>query len=71
MDEDIAALEHTSTWDLVSPPPCVRTITWKWVYKINTRSKGSLAHYKVRVVARGFQQGRAVIMMRLLPLWII
>src|SRR4051812_41541115 len=45
MAEDIAALECTGTWDLVSPPHGVRPITCKWVYKIKTRSDGSLERY--------------------------
>jgi hypothetical protein len=27
-----------------------------WVYKINTRSDGSLEHYEMHIVACGFQQ---------------
>jgi hypothetical protein len=56
MAEEIAALERTGTWDLVPCPPRVRTITCKWVYKVKTRSDGSLEQYKTRLVARGFQQ---------------
>jgi hypothetical protein len=56
MVEEIAALEQTGTWDLVPCPPRVRPITCKWVYKIKTRSDGSLEQYKSRLVARGFQQ---------------
>jgi hypothetical protein len=55
MAEQIAALERTGTWDLVPCPPCVRPITCKWVYKVKTRSDGSLERYKARLVARDFQ----------------
>ena len=56
MAKELAALERTGTWDLVSLPPSVRPITCKWVYKVKTRSNGSLELYKARLVARGFQQ---------------
>jgi hypothetical protein len=56
MAEEIAALEQISTWDLMPCPPRVRPITCKWVCNVKTRSDGSLEHYKVHLVARGFQQ---------------
>jgi hypothetical protein len=56
MAEEIATLEQTDTWDIVPCPACVCRITYKWVYKVKTRSDGSLEHYKARLVARGFQQ---------------
>jgi hypothetical protein len=56
MAEEIAALEHTSTYDLVSLPPHVTPITCKWVYKAKIHSDGSLERYKARLVAHGFQQ---------------
>jgi hypothetical protein len=37
-------------------PPRVRLITCMWVYKVKTRSDGSLKHYKARLVALDFQQ---------------
>jgi hypothetical protein len=37
-------------------PPRVRLITCKWVYKVKTRSDGSLECYKARLVARSFRQ---------------
>jgi hypothetical protein len=56
MAKEITALEWIGTWDLVPCPPRVRPITCKWVYKVKTRSDGSLECYKARLVARGFQQ---------------
>jgi hypothetical protein len=59
MIEEITILEQTSTWDVVPCPPRVHPITCKWVYKVKTRSDGSLEHYKARLIARGFQQGQS------------
>jgi hypothetical protein len=55
MAEEIAFLERICTWELVPCHPRVRPITCKWVYKVKTRSDGSLERYKTRLVARGFQ----------------
>src|SRR3989337_485351 len=46
MAQELAALERSGTWDLVSLPSGIRPITCKWVYKIKTRSDGSLDRYK-------------------------
>jgi hypothetical protein len=54
MAEEITALEQTGTWYLVPCQLRVHPITCKWVYKIKTRSDGSLEHYKARLIACGF-----------------
>jgi hypothetical protein len=56
MVEEIAALEQTGTWDLVPCPPRVHPITCERVYKVKTRSDGSLKCYKTRLVTRSFHQ---------------
>ena len=69
MSDELAALERTSTWDLVPLPPGAVPITCKWVYKVKTRSDGSVERYKARLVARVFSRSMVGTMMRLLLLW--
>jgi len=52
MSEELAALDRQGTWDLVPLPSHAIPITSKWVFKVKTKSDGSIA----RLVARGFQQ---------------
>ena len=56
MKEELYALHKTGTLDLVDLPSGKSTIGCKWVYKIKTRSDGTVDSYKARLVARGFNQ---------------
>ena len=56
MKEEFDALHKTGTWDLVDLPSGKNAIGCKWVYKIKTRSNGTVDRYKAHLVARGYTQ---------------
>ena len=52
MKVEIEALVLNQIWLLVDPPPNVKPIACKWVYKIKRRPDGSVECYKARLVAK-------------------
>ena len=54
MKEELDAPHKIRTWDLVDLHSGKSVIGCKWVYKIKTRSDGTVDLYKAHLVARGF-----------------
>ena len=56
MKEELDVLSKNHTWDLVTLPLRKSVVGCKWIYKIQTRSDGSIKRYKARLVAKSFTQ---------------
>ena len=56
MKEELDALTKNYSWDLVTLLLGQFVVGCKWIYKIKTRSDGSIEHYKTCLVAKGFTQ---------------
>jgi hypothetical protein len=54
MDVEYSALMKNRTWHLVPPKKGRNVIDCKWVFKIKTKSDGSIDCYKARLVAKDF-----------------
>jgi len=56
MHEELMAIEKNNTWQLTNLPKGHKAIDVKWVYKIKVKANGEIDRYKLRLVAKGFEQ---------------
>ena len=56
MQQELSTLEANQTWELTSLPPGKFPIGCRWVYKIKHHPDGSIACYKARLMAKGYNQ---------------
>ena len=56
MEEELQALAHNHTWDLVPLRQGKHVVGSRWVYVVKEHSNDLLERYKARVVAKGFTQ---------------
>lgn len=56
MNKKLKALKENNTWEIVELPEGKREIGNKWVYKTKFNSDETLERYKVRLVAKGYNQ---------------
>ncbi|GAA0162378.1 hypothetical protein LIER_18483 [Lithospermum erythrorhizon] len=56
MQAEIDASEANETWQLVSLPADKKETGYRWIYKVKCKPDGSVEKYKVRLVAKGYNQ---------------
>jgi len=60
MLDEFTSIEVNDTWELVDPPPGVRPIGLKWVFKTKRDEAGLVTKFKARLVAKGYVQRQGI-----------
>ena len=60
MLDEFTSIEVNDTWELVDPPPGVRPIGLKWVFKTKRDEAGLVTKFKARLIAKGYVQRQGI-----------
>jgi transposase InsO family protein len=60
MLDEMTSIEASGTWELVEPPPRIKLIGLKWVYKTKKNAAGIVTKHKARLVAKGYVQRQGI-----------
>lgn len=60
MRSEYNSLISNNTWELDAPPPDIKVLGGKWVYKIKFNADGTVDRYKARWVAKGYLQQEGI-----------
>ena len=55
ISDEIDSLMSNGTWVLVDPPPSIKPIGCKWVFRRKYNTNGSLQTFKAKLEAKGFK----------------
>ncbi|XP_070034395.1 uncharacterized mitochondrial protein AtMg00820-like [Nicotiana tomentosiformis] len=56
MEEEMEALSHDRTWQLVPRDSYMNVVGSKWVFKTKLKADGTIDKFKARLVAKGYNQ---------------
>ena len=56
MNEEMKSLQKNETWELVDRPPWKKLVGCRWVYTVKHKADGTIEHFKVRPVTKGYTQ---------------
>ena len=60
IQEELATLKRSGTWEIVERPKERNIVKNKWVFRIKKDAAGKVERYKARLVAKGFTQVHGV-----------
>ena len=56
MNEEMEALQKSTTWELCQLPKGKKKVGCKWVFTVKLDTNGSIDRYKARLVVKGYTQ---------------